>query len=289
MPELRHLRVFVAVAEERNFTRAAERLHLAQQAVSKSVAALERELGVDLLTRTTREVRLTAAGEALLADAPAVVEAAERAFARARDHGRGMAGRLVVGTSAAVGAGVLDPAILALRAEAPDLAIAFRDVRPRELAAELRAGTIDVALGRTIARADDLEQVELPPTPAVLAVPEGHALATRDRVALRELDGLRLLVYNPPGTAYTDLLVGLCAAAGATVMPVESGVLGSSSLLELAPQRAVAIVPGTRALGPGVVALALEDDVTLPLVAQRLAGPPAPAVARLLTALRAGR
>jgi DNA-binding transcriptional LysR family regulator len=67
MPELRQLRAFVAVAQELNFTRAAERLHLGQQAVSKSVRQLERELGVTLLERTTREVRLTPAGAALLA------------------------------------------------------------------------------------------------------------------------------------------------------------------------------------------------------------------------------
>ena len=83
MPELRHLRAFVAVAETRNFTRAAERLHLAQQAVSKSVSQLERELGVTLLERTTREVRLTAAGRDLAEEGAAILAAADAAFARA--------------------------------------------------------------------------------------------------------------------------------------------------------------------------------------------------------------
>src|SRR3954470_1432893 len=103
MPELRQLRTFVAVAEELSFTRAAQRLHLAQQAVSKSVAQLERDLGVELLERTSREVRLTSAGQALLADAADVIGAADAAFARARDHGRGLAGSLNVGHTAAVG------------------------------------------------------------------------------------------------------------------------------------------------------------------------------------------
>ena len=86
MPELRQLRAFVAVAEELNFTRAAERLHLAQQAVSKSVGQLERELGVELLERTTREVRLTAgrrrAARAGGRDALAAADAAFAARAR---------------------------------------------------------------------------------------------------------------------------------------------------------------------------------------------------------------
>jgi DNA-binding transcriptional LysR family regulator len=93
MAELRQLRVFLAVAEELNFTRAAARLAMAQQAVSKSVAQLERELGVELLERTTREVHLTAAGRALLEDGPEVLAAADRAFARAREVGRGLEGQ----------------------------------------------------------------------------------------------------------------------------------------------------------------------------------------------------
>ena len=68
MPELRHLRVFAAVAEQLSFTRAAELLHMTQQTVSRTVSELERELGVTLLERTTREVRLTPAGDALLAE-----------------------------------------------------------------------------------------------------------------------------------------------------------------------------------------------------------------------------
>src|SRR5918997_2063160 len=90
VPELRRLRAFVAVAEELNFTRAAERLHLGQQAVSKSVGQLERELGVELLERTTREVRLTSAGTALLAAGRDALVAADTAFERARAVGRGL-------------------------------------------------------------------------------------------------------------------------------------------------------------------------------------------------------
>src|SRR3954468_10166002 len=102
MPELRQLRTFVAVAEERNFTRAAERLHLGQQAVSKSVQQLERELGVELLERTTREVSLTPAGTELLAAGRGAPSAAAPAFERARTVGRGLAGTVRVGISPAV-------------------------------------------------------------------------------------------------------------------------------------------------------------------------------------------
>ena len=115
MPDLRHLRLFLAVAEERNFTRAAERVHMAQQAVSKAVAQLERELGVELLERTTREVRLTPAGAALLAAGPDALAGVERAFAAAVEVGRGLAGTVRLGATPALGLTVLDAATQALR------------------------------------------------------------------------------------------------------------------------------------------------------------------------------
>src|SRR5215212_2845680 len=173
MPELRQLRVFAAVARERNFTRAAEQLHLAQQAVSKSVAQLERELGVELLERTSREVRPTPAGEALLADAEGVLAAADAAFARARDLGRGLAGTLAVGVTAAVGPGILEPALAALRRDAPGLSIAVREIRPREAVPMLADRRLGVVLARSMRPEPGIEVVDLPPTPAALVVPEG--------------------------------------------------------------------------------------------------------------------
>jgi DNA-binding transcriptional LysR family regulator len=286
MPELRHLRVFLVVARERNFTRAAEQLHLAQQAVSKSIAQLERELGVELLERTSRDVRLTSAGEALLADAGAVVSAADAAFARARDHGRGIAGALTVGATAAVGAGVLDRAVGALRREAPALSVAIRDVRPREVAPMLRARQVDVVVARTALAAPGLDVVELPPTPAALAVPAGHRLAGEAAVELAAIDGERLLTWSPEGTPYTDMLVERCSRAGAHVTPVESAVTGGSGLVELAALEAVALVPASSPAVDGVVAVALRGEVTLPLLAVRAVGFLSPAVGRLLEALR---
>ena len=93
MPELRRLRYFVAVATERNFTRAAERLHVAQPALSRQVRLLERELGVQLLRRTTREVTLTDAGRHLLERAPALLSADRRPVAQRQELRRRRAGQ----------------------------------------------------------------------------------------------------------------------------------------------------------------------------------------------------
>jgi DNA-binding transcriptional LysR family regulator len=101
MPELRHLRYFVAVAEALSFTQAAERLHIAQPALSATIRQLETELGVELLERTSRKVRLTSAGELLLERARATLASAEETFAVVRDAGRGLVGRVRIAASPA--------------------------------------------------------------------------------------------------------------------------------------------------------------------------------------------
>src|SRR3990170_2948615 len=101
--ELRDLRYFLAVAEELNFTRAAERLHLAQQALSAAIRALERDLGLELFTRSTRHVALTAAGEALVSGARHVLESAAEAVDQVKRVGTGHSGRLIIGFSTAAG------------------------------------------------------------------------------------------------------------------------------------------------------------------------------------------
>src|ERR1700754_2467505 len=129
MPELRHLRTFVAVAEDLSFTRAAERLHLGQQAVSKTVAQLERELGVTLLERTTHDVRLTPAGEALLGAGRDAGTAADAACAVAQEVGAGLTGRVRAGVTPAVGLADREELARVLRDGAPDLSVAIREVR----------------------------------------------------------------------------------------------------------------------------------------------------------------
>ncbi len=138
MPELRHLRVFVVVGEELNFTRAAERLFLSQQAVSKSVGQLERELGVPLLERSTHAVALTPAGAALLDPCRAALGAIDAALADARAVGRSERGTVRVGVTPAVGAAVRRDILRVLRDGAPELAISVREVRPGEIGALLR-------------------------------------------------------------------------------------------------------------------------------------------------------
>jgi DNA-binding transcriptional LysR family regulator len=281
VPDLRQLRTFVAVAEERNFTRAASRLHLAQQAVSKSVAQLERELGVDLLERTTREVRVTAAGAALLASGREALAAADRAFATAREVGRGLVGTVRVGASPAVGPAVLQEVANVLRDGAPDLSVSVLEVRPRDIPRLLRDRELDFVLARTYGGAPEVDSAALRPTPAWLAVPADHPLADSGEVTLGQLDGERLLTWSPAGTPFTDLLVARLAAGGAEVELVESRITGAPSLTQLSEQRAVAVMPEGFAAPPGVVAVPFRDEITLPLLVLWPAGAPSAAVERI--------
>jgi DNA-binding transcriptional LysR family regulator len=281
VPDLRQLRTFVALAEELSFTRAAERLFVGQQAVSKSVRQLERELGVELVERTTHDVRLTAAGAALLEAGRPALAAADAAFAAAREAGQGLTGTIRVGVSPAVSPLDRQEVVDVLRRGAPDVSVSLLEVRPRDVRRLLRARELDLVLARTSDDAPDVDSAALRPTPAVLCVPAGHRLAGGDPVGLAQLDGERLLTWSPRGTAFTDLLLTRLAAAGAQVEPVESRVTGSTGLAELADRDAVALMPAGWQPADEVAQVPLADDVTLPLLVLWPTGAPSAAVRRV--------
>lgn len=286
MPDLRELRVFVAVAEQLSFTRAAELLHLTQQTVSKTVRDLERELGVELLERTSREVRLTDAGRALLEPGKQTIAQAEEAFAVAREVGGGRAGTVRVGVSPAVGPQDCADVVGILRRDS-DRSVALHDVRPAEVLPRLRDRTLDLVLARVSGTAGDaLDRAELRPTPMQVHVHRTHALAQSGSARLADFDGLKLLAANPAGTPYTDLLVERFADAGATVTPVEGRVTGGDQLLtDLDTPDLVAVMSAGTPSPESVIALEV-DGLTMPLLVVWLAGRVPLAVEQLRRGLR---
>lgn len=282
MPDLRQLRTFVAVAEQRSFTRAGELVHLKQQSVSKAVRELERELGVDLLERTTREVRLTAAGRVLLEEGKNALEVTDAAFARTQEVGTGLAGTIRIGYSPAIGPTDQTDVAQALRAHGPDLSVVLLEVRPAALRPMLRSGQLDLALTRIAGAVDPaLHSANLRPTPLMLCVPHDHRLAERTSVVLSELEGERLLTASPPGTPYTDLLLEHLTQNGVSVVTAEARITGGAALpSQLVSHNAVAMVPIGTPTPPDVVAIKLQT-VTVPLLLLWSAGLPSPAVARL--------
>jgi DNA-binding transcriptional LysR family regulator len=214
-PDLRQVRYFLAVAEELNFTRAAERLHMAQPPLSAAIRQLEQQLGVALLERTSRQVQLTRAGRLLLEEGRELVRHAERVFAAVREIERAPVGRLEVGVSPAARFDVA-PAFFAACAErAPGVMAYPREDTTGALLHDLRTGRLDLVLAFCPPPDDGLERLRLRDEPAVVHVGADHPLAGRGSVALEELRDERLVVAGGPGSpGYTAAVVERCRAAG---------------------------------------------------------------------------
>ena len=212
--ELRHLRYFVAVAEELHFTRAAQRVHIAQQPLSAAIARLEQQLGVTLLERTTRRVQLTEAGEALLEPARAALRAVDEALAAAQAAGRGEAGDLSVGLSSGAWYG-LEPLFDAVRERHPQLRLHVRQQSTRPLLDDLRAGRLDVAVGLCVQDPGGLAIQRLKDEPVFLAVPGDHPLAGAEDAAWTDL-GKDVFALDDPvdGPDYNAAVMAALAAAG---------------------------------------------------------------------------
>jgi DNA-binding transcriptional LysR family regulator len=287
MPEVRHLRTFVAVAEELSFTRAAKTLRIRQSTASKIVRELERELDVELFERTTHEVRLTPAGAALLDGAGRALRSMTSALDATLAVGRGVRGTVCVGYSPLIGPQDRADAIRVLRPSGSELSLVLQEIRPEQVTATLRRHEVDLALTRGAGIADaGLDRAPLRPSAMHLAVPDGHALHGRASAGLRDLDGQRLLVWSPAGTPYTDLVADRVRRAGAEVELLEAGVTGGAVLLtqQLLDEHAVALVPAATPAPAGVRCVPVRDFAA-PLWLLWPAGRPSAAVHRLAQAM----
>ncbi len=187
--DLQQMRYVVAVAETRNFTRAAERCCVVQSSLSHRIAGLERELGVRLFARSSRRVELTSAGAAFLAGARECLAAADRAAADAAAAAGVVRGRLAVGVIMTTAAVDVPELLQRYRARHPDVQVLLRSGRSDELVAAIRGGDLDIAfLGLPEGeRPSGVESVVLDHDRHVLVVPAGHRLAGASRLTLREI------------------------------------------------------------------------------------------------------
>jgi DNA-binding transcriptional LysR family regulator len=188
--DVRLLRAFLTVADELHFGRAAERLHIAQPALSQQIQRLERELGLRLLDRTSRAVTLTPSGEAFVAEARRTVAAADRAVTVARRIARGGRPELVVGFLAQGAAEQMMSIFSEFGVRQPELVLRLRAMRFTDHLTALRTGELDLSLLRPPYGADelvDIDMVELWSEPSVAVLPADHRLADRDAISFDEL------------------------------------------------------------------------------------------------------
>lgn len=215
-PELRLVRYWVAVAEEGNITRAAERLHISQPALSAAIKQLEAQLGVALLDRSDRVLRVTPAGELLMREGRGLLREADRVADAVRTHDRSAVGRLRIGLSPTTRYG-LGPKLLGACAErAPGVMLYPQEDATGALVREVRAGRLDLAV--LFCAAAELEGVVVEPLlsePAVVHLQDDHPLAERASVALEELAGETFLVAESAESGgFTARVLELCRARG---------------------------------------------------------------------------
>ena len=215
--ELRHIRYFLAVADERHFTRAAGKLGIGQPPLSLQIKDLEREVGAALFHRVAHGAELTEAGKAFLDGVREMPHLAERATMAARRAARGETGSLRVGfTASAVFNVVVPSAIRAFRRAYPDIYLTLQEDHTTQLVAGLREGTLDaVFLRPDTSGSGELQFRRLSDEPMVVAVPKRHPAAAREEIDLAILkDDPFLLFPREIGPTLYDTIVEACRNAG---------------------------------------------------------------------------
>jgi DNA-binding transcriptional LysR family regulator len=262
MPELRHLRYFAAVADELNFSRAAQRLHMAQPPLSAAIRQLERELGVELFTRTSREVKLTEAGRAFLPGAQRTLAEADRAVQDARRAAAGELGQLRIGYSWSVRFETLPALGKALRASHPALDLIAQEMWNAQMAPALASGSIDVAISLCPEIAADVAVEPVRREPLVVLMPADHPRAGSGSIALSSLAGEAFGLFpRELAPRLYDVFVAIYRRAGFEPrLRTESfhagwdfGILAELAVVALAPASVATGLP------EAIVALAISD------------------------------
>ena len=249
--ELRHLRYFIAVAEERHITRAAERLGIQQPPLSQRIKAIERELDVQLFRRKPRGVELTEAGRAFLDNARALLAHFDHTFETTRRTARGEQGRISVGATPTSPFHPFVPRVVrAFRESYPQVFLRLEERLGPELVEQLRNEHIDVAFIRTpVADPEGLVVHSLIEEPILVALPSGHALARSgsgaSAVSLQRLARETFILYGPPGTAFYDLTMAACRAAGFNPRVGQETPRMTSSLNLVAVGLGICLVPAS--------------------------------------------
>ena len=212
--ELRHLRYFVAVAEELHFGRAARRLNISQPPLSQQIRALERELRVDLFVRAARRVALTHAGKAFLEQAQAVLTASDDAAEAARRAARGEVGRLTIGFIDAAAFSLLPRILLQFRRLKPGVELALRELTGTAQLDALGKGEIDVGFLRPPVALDRFEVETLVRERFVAGIPARHPLARRELLRLEHLASEPFVMYTPGRSPLYNQILSACANAG---------------------------------------------------------------------------
>ncbi|WP_337053239.1 LysR family transcriptional regulator [Pseudoxanthomonas sp. USHLN014] len=266
--ELRHLRYFLAVAEEANFTRAAARVGIGQPPLSQQIQALEKELGTPLFVRTPQGAQLTDAGQAFLLEVRRVLVDVERAADSARRAARGESGRLRLGFTASAAFNPVVPQLIRdYRRAWPAVELALEETNTAGLLDGLAQGRLDAAFIRySVATPPELALIRFPDEPMKIAVPAAHPLAARRSAPLSVLAGEPFILFPRSfGTSLYDEILSACRQAGFSVAITQEAPQMSSIVNLVAAELGVSVVPESTAQLqlPGVRYLDIEGPVPM--------------------------
>lgn len=262
--EIRQLRYFAVLAEELNFTRAAERLHMSQPPLSMQIAQLERELGVKLFVRNNRRVALTEAGKTFLDDVRIVLARVKDATTRVRAVDAGLAGRVEVGLSSSHFLGPA-PALIAQYTRAhPQVSILLNEMNPASQLDALRERRIDVSIARSAVDDDELCSTPIWPDPLVVALPKDHPLAARRRLRLADLAGKAFVMLRVDTSTFAEHIYELCRRQGTRPHVVQTVAEVPAQLALVGAGLGIALVPVSTVahFSDSVVACRLPDAVS---------------------------
>lgn len=213
--EFFQLRCFVTVAEELNFSRAARRLNMTQPPLSRQIKLLEQGVGLTLLDRDRRTVRLTPAGTMFRSAAIDLLERSEQAILVARQAERGEAGTITLGFVPSAALDFVPRIVAALKSELPDVRFTPVEMMSYEIAESLLSGGLDLGLTRTVGASSEIESKRVVREPFVLALPRGHALDVPGPAKGVDLDGADFVGYSAERGGYLrEIFTALFAAIG---------------------------------------------------------------------------
>jgi len=287
--ELRHLRYFIAVAEELNFTRAAEKLHIAQPPLSQQIQHLEAELGFQLFRRTKRTVHLTAAGQVFFEEAGKILQQVDRAIQLGRQTSRGELGQLTIGFVSSAAHNVVPAILQAFRTRCPAVKLELHELTTNEQLQRLRFGQIDIGFVRPPVEEDGINSEIVFREPLIVALPETHHLADRTHLELRELSTEPFILFprsQAPGLY--DAIVSLCQQAGFSPIAAQEAIQMQTIVSLVAAEMGVAIVPASMQnfQRNGVVYKSLPESTCIVAIALIWRSDPTAAVQRFLEVAR---
>ena len=245
--ELRHLRYFVAVAEELHFNRAAERLHIAQPPLSQQIKQLEVELGVELFyRRTKRQVQLTEAGQVLLQATYRILAQVEQSISDTQRAGRGETGTLVVGFTSTVVYDVLPTILSQYRQQFPNVNLVLQELTTTQQEEALQKHQIEIGFCHPPLKDESLELEPILQESLVVALPEVHPLACETTIPICSLANESFILFpRHLGSGFYDQIVSFCQQANFSPRVVQEAVQMQTIIGLVSANMGVALVPAS--------------------------------------------